>query len=540
MKRRSFLKSTGVAAAATGLPVVSNTASAHTPEEKYREKVPELFEPVAKPPTYTPALVIGSGFGGAISAYRLAQAGIETTVLERGCRWPQDPRRDIHSNDFAPDGRAYWHRTDITQVTGIPFNFDKFGGILDVTDYDHISVWRGACVGGGSKVFTGVLIQPEREYFEEIFQDNVDFDEMNNTFYPRVREMLRVSPLPSDLYWKSAWGHSRVWDSHARSAGYTPESIDGIWNWDVVRDEYRWWRGNRRSATVGESNHGNANGAKFDLTQNYLKYAEDSGYTSVYSGTQVKGVSRDSSGNYLVQVEQIDPMGEVIDEYTLSCGKLFMAAGSIGTTELLLRARERGDLPDLNEHVGEGWGTNGDAAVVRTMAPSLGVTQASPSASKIHDASLDVPVTLENWYALHVPVNVGVIGSLGMGFDMKNRARFEYNEQTDSCTLLWPENGNNDVVESAREMNNKIAAASWSVPGLPGLIPDVNASFTAHPLGGVVLGKATDAYGRVHGYDGLYVMDGAMVNGSTGAVNPALTISALAERNIEKIILEDL
>ncbi|MBV1921663.1 MAG: twin-arginine translocation signal domain-containing protein, partial [Pseudomonadales bacterium] len=409
MKRRSFLKSTGIAAAATSLPAVTSTASAHTPEEKYREKVPELFDPVSKPPAYTPALVIGSGFGGAISAYRLAQAGIQTTVLERGCRWPQDPKRDIHSNDFAPDGRAYWHRTDITQVTGIPFSFDKFGGVLDVTDYDHVSVWRGACVGGGSKVFTGVLIQPEREYFEEIFQDNVDFDEMNDTFYPRVREMLRVSPLPNDLYWKSAWGHSRVWDQHARSAGYTPESIDGIWNWDVVRDEYKWWRGNRRSATVGESNHGNANGAKFDVTQNYLKYAEESGYTTVYSGTQVKGISQDSSGNYLVQVEQIDPMGEIIDEYTLSCGKLFMAAGSIGTTELLLRARERGDLPDLNEHIGEGWGTNGDAAVVRTMAPSLGVTQASPSASKIHDASLDVPITLENWYALHVPVNVGVV-----------------------------------------------------------------------------------------------------------------------------------
>ncbi|MEY8264717.1 MAG: GMC oxidoreductase, partial [Bermanella sp.] len=343
---------------------------------------------------------------------------------------------------------------------------------------------------------------------------------------------------PADLYWKWGWGHSRVWDRHARAAGYTPEPIDGIWNWDVVRKESYFWK--RRSATVGESNHGNANGAKFDVTQNYLKYAEESGHTTVYSGTQVKGISQDNNGVYLVEVEQLDPMGTIIDKYTLSCGRLFMAAGSIGTTELLLRARERGDLPELNEHIGEGWGSNGDAAAVRSLAPSLGLFQASPSASKIHDDSFGVPITMENWYAVQVPVNATIIGSLVMGHDMKNRAKFEYNAETDSCNLLWPANGNDDVVAASSKMNAKIAKASWSVAGVPGLIPDINASFTAHPLGGAVLGKATDAYGRVHGYDGLYVMDGAMVNGSTGAVNPALTISALAERNIEKIIAEDL
>jgi cholesterol oxidase len=61
-------------------------------------------------------------------------------------------------------------------------------------------------------------------------------------------------------------------------------------------------------------------------------------------------------------------------------------------------------------------------------------------------------------------------------------------------------------------------------------------NWTAHPLGGAVLGKATDNYGRVKGYQGLYGMDGAAIPGSTGSVNPSLTISALAERNIENII----
>ena len=65
------------------------------------------------------------------------------------------------------------------------------------------------------------------------------------------------------------------------------------------------------------------------------------------------------------------------------------------------------------------------------------------------------------------------------------------------------------------------------------LLTDVTGRFTAHPLGGLVLGKATDNYGRVNGYRGLYVADGAAIPGSTGAVNPSLTISALAERNAQ-------
>lgn len=537
MKRRNFIKAGATAGAAAALTSTANFASAATPEEKYKLQVPELFAPVSRPPAFTQAIVIGSGFGGAISAYRLAQAGIQTTVLERGNRWPIDPWRKIHPNDFFPDGRAYWHRTSAKQLTGLTMNFDKFGGILDVTEYEHIDVWRAACVGGGSKVFTGVMIQPRKSFFEAIFGDVVDYDEMNTIYYPRVREMLRLSPLPQDLYHKPSFGHSRVWDKQVKLAGYEPTPIDGIWNWDVVRKEFHYR--SRPSASIGESNHGNSNGAKYDLTQNYLKYAEDSGYTSIYPGMQVKGISQDSNGHYLVDIQQIDPMGNEIDSYVIACEYLFMAAGSIGSTELLLKARELGELPNLNEYVGEGWGTNGDTAVVRTVSEIQGLYQASPSAGMIHDDGFGTPIVMENWYALHVPVNLTAIGSLGMGFDMTNRCRFDYNPATDSTTLLWPKDGNADVVAATRAMNNKIAEASLTLPGLLGVVPDVNDSFTAHPLGGAILGQAADAYGRMEGYNKLYVMDGAMINGNTGAVNPSLTISALAERNIENILMND-
>jgi len=146
-------------------------------------------------------------------------------------------------------------------------------------------------------------------------------------------------------------------------------------------------------------------------------------------------------------------------------------------------------------------------------------------------------VTLENWYTPGIPVGVTIGAHLGMGLDLENRAAFKYESTTDRVNLLWPANGNDAVVAATREVNNRVASASRTLPSvIPPLLTDVYAGYTAHPLGGLVIGKATDAHGRVKGYKGLYVMDGALVPGSTGAVNPSLTISALAERNIEHII----
>jgi cholesterol oxidase len=92
--------------------------------------------------------------------------------------------------------------------------------------------------------------------------------------------------------------------------------------------------------------------------------------------------------------------------------------------------------------------------------------------------------------------------------------------------------------DAARAVDRRIAERAGALAEYGALGYDANALFTAHPLGGAVLGKATDSYGRVHGYRGLYVMDGAAIPGSTATANPSLTITALAERNIEAIIRE--
>ncbi len=525
-------------AAATGLTGLAATPAQATISAlqllKYKTLVPEIFREIARPPTYTPNLVIGSGFGAAVSTLRLAQAGQKVTVLERGSRWPNAPWRDIFSNDTLPDGRAFWHRNKAEMIAGNTAYFDSFGGVVDATEYANMTVWRGAAVGGGSVVFTGVMIQPERRYFDALYGGLVNYDEMNSIYYPRVRQMLRLSAMPASIYSSNPFGHSRLWDEQARKAGYATYPVESIWNWSVVQAELS--LRSQKSAIVGMSNHGNSNGAKFDLNQNYLQQAEATGRAQIYPGHEVHSIGWDGS-RYTVDVIKKSPDGRQLDRYVLACDRLFLGAGSIGTSELLVRAQVQGTLRNLNAETGRGWGSNGSMIVVRSLAVPRGLVQASPCASRMHDASGGLPVTLENWYVPGVPLDIGIVGSLGIGFDQTHRGRFLYEPSTDKVQLQWAANGNDDVIAATRKVNNRICDAASVLPGAPPFSPDIKGrDWTAHPLGGAVLGKVTDAYGRVKGHPGLYVMDGALIPGSAGAVNPSLTITALAERNMAAII----
>jgi cholesterol oxidase len=530
--RRQALLALG--GATMGSAFGAHDAEAQLFSPNYRVLVPEIFQGLSAPPSYTPNLVIGSGFGGAITALRLAQAGQSVTVVERGYRWPSHPWRAIFANDTLPDGRAFWFRRNARMIAGNTTRFDLLGGVIDATEYPTMTAWRAACVGGGSVVFTGVMIQPRQAYFDALLGSVVPYAELDRVYYPRVRQMLRLSPMPRDVYAGQAFGHSREWDRQVMAAGYAPVPTDSIFNWDVVRAETRLL--GRPSATVGASNHGNSNGAKFDLNQNYLRYAEASGRARIFPGFEILSIGQEG-GRYVAHGLLRSPDGRQIATQTIACDRLFLAGGSIGTSHLLVKARATRTLPNLNEHVGAGWGTNGDVLVVRSLGRITGLTEGTPSASMIHEARTGLPVTLENWYVPGIPLNLSIIPSLGMVFDQSNRGSFAYDPQNGSVTLKWAPNGNADALAACREVNNRIAAASNTIPGAVPFIGDVSGmNWTAHPLGGAVLGKATDGYGRVVGHPGLYVMDGALLPGSAGAVNPSLTISALAERNIENIV----
>ncbi|MGO4616648.1 GMC oxidoreductase [Nocardia sp. 2YAB30] len=535
LRRRALFKAAGTAAllGVAGSSFGTSVASADPMwEGLFRAWVPEIFAPLPDPPEHSPAIVIGSGFGAAVTALRLAQAGIANTVLERGSRWPNDPWREIFTGDDLPDGRGFWHRTHFTGVTKMPIGFADFGGVLDCTEYPGIDVWRAAAVGGGSVIFTGAMIAPERRFFDHVFGGTVDYGEMDRVYYPRVREMLRLSPMPADIYNSSPFTHSRAWDDQVRRAGYEPQANDSIFTWDILRAELA--GASRASATAARSNLGNSNGAKFDLNQNYLKYAQDTGRSLVYPGHWVDAIAQEPGGRYSVTVTKLAPTGDVLATRTLTCDRLFLGAGSVGTSELLVRAQATGALPHLNEHIGDGWGTNGDVVLARGASALAGHGQGVPSASRIFDES-GAPLTLESWYIPGIPFETGALASLGMVLD-PTRTRFGYDRATNGVGLSWSAKNRDDIVAAAKAVDHRIAERAGALVEYSALGYDANALFTAHPLGGAVLGRATDNYGRVHGHPGLYVMDGAAVPGSTGTVNPSLTITALAERNIEAIV----
>src|SRR5689334_1701572 len=149
-----------------------------------------------------PAVVVGSGYGGAVAALRLGQAGIRTLVLEMGRLWnTAGSDGKIFCSTDAPDQRSMWFRTR-TEAPLATFlwldvvnkGISPYPGVLDRVHFDHMSVYVGRGVGGGSLVNGGMAVTPLKSYFTEQFP-TVDAAEMYNTYFPRARSMLGVNTV---------------------------------------------------------------------------------------------------------------------------------------------------------------------------------------------------------------------------------------------------------------------------------------------------------------------------------------------------------
>jgi cholesterol oxidase len=141
-----------------------------------------------------------------------------------------------------------------------------------------------------------------------------------------------------------------------------------------------------------------------------------------------------------------------------------------------------------------------------------------------------VPSGIETWISLYLAITKN-----------PERGSLIYDSASDKVKLQWTRSQNQPAVDAAKGLFDHINQVNVTIYryDLFGQSKPFADDFCYHPLGGCVLGKATDLYGRVKGYQNLYVTDGSLIPGSIG-VNPFVTITALAERNIARIVAEDL
>lgn len=315
----------------------------------------------------------------------------------------------------------------------------------------------------------------------------------------------------------------------AAKAGLKGRKLDIAVDWDIVRQEIAGQK--VPSAITGQVYYGINSGAKNSLDRNYLSMAEATGKVEIRPLHVVTSIEECDKERFRITCHQINEQGAVIAQKSFVCRYLFLAAGSIGTTELLLRAKANGTLRRLNNQVGKFWGTNGDVvSAVITNGPT-NPTQGGPAATVIeHFDNPIAPVVCEQLPFPIVPE--GVITSIGQAI-AKPEGYLTYNASTQSADLFWPsDSANNQKNAQALQYTYQLLNQANSTT----LAQPLDFSATAHPLGGATIGEVCNTYGQVYGYRNLFVVDGSLIPGSTACTNPSFTIAALAERSMERFL----
>ncbi|MER8221977.1 GMC family oxidoreductase [Streptomyces sp. NPDC094143] len=528
-------------------------------------------------------IVVGSGFGGSVTALRLTEKGYRVGVLEAGRRFTREtlPKNswDLKNYLWAPRLGMY--------------------GIQRIHLLGNVMVLAGAGVGGGSLNYANTLYVPPKPFFEDPqWRDITDWQDELAPYYDQARRMLgvRTNPTmtPSDVHLKAAAERMGCGDTFhlapvgvffgdGRDADGSVQAKPG----QEVPDPYFGGAGPSRKACAecGECMTGCRHGAKNTLNENYLHLAEKAGAV-VHPLTTVVSVTDDSRGGYAVATLPTDR--RKARGRTYRARQVVLAAGTYGTQTLLHRMKAGGQLPYVSDRLGELTRTNSEALVGALTddrryrkahgAPRADFTRGVAITSSIHpDANTHIePVrygkgsnSMGSLSILQVPYADRDSGtSRVLGF-LANAARHpvlvlrslsnrRWSERTiiglvmqsldNSLTTYLKPSGVGRGLLTARQGHGapnpkQIKAATEGASALAAEINGFAGSnvgelmgtpLTAHFLGGCPIGDSResgviDPYHRLYGHPGISVVDGAAVSANLG-VNPSLTITAQAER----------
>lgn len=514
-------------------------------------------------------LVIGSGFGGSVSALRLTEKGYRVGVVEAGARFEDD---DFSSGTF-----------DLTRYLWAP----ALGcyGIQRIDAVHDTMIVAGAGVGGGSLVYANTLYEPLPAFYNDPQWSHItDWKSELAPYYDQAKRMLGVvqNPVrtPADDVMEKVAGDMGVADSfHPTPVGVFfggPGQQPG----EQAEDPFFGGVGPARNACLncGECMSGCRHNAKNTLVKNYLYLAEQQG-ARVMPLSTVTRIRPREGGGYDVTIKYTKAKRATArTTRTLTAEHVVMAAASLGTQKLLHRMKDEGHLPRLSERLGYLSRTNSES-ILGAIAPKSDTTDYSygvaitssfhPDADThvepvrygkgfnamammqtvLTDGDGDVPRwrawlkemwtqrrEIANLYDLKHWSERTVIALVMQSLDNSITTYGKRNRLTGHWRMTSRQGHgapNPTWIPAANDAVRRIAGVLGGTAG--GNIGEpFNMPLTAHFIGGCAIGDSPetgviDPYQRVYGHPGLHVMDGAAITANLG-VNPSLTITAQAER----------
>jgi cholesterol oxidase len=512
-------------------------------------------------------IVIGSGFGGAVTAARLSEKGYRVLVLERGRRWA--------TNDFPrrPSDPWIWDHRKPAHCNGW-FDFRLF---------PHMAVVQGAGVGGGSLVYANISVNAKPDSFDSGWPPEITYRELA-PYYDAVGAMMNVQKVPDNQWPERTKLLKEAAERNQHGERFRQLDLavtfDRDWNYGLpnAHDQSRSKtftnaQGQEQGTCVhlGECDIGCKVKARNTLDLNYLPLAEQH-----HADVRALHLVRDIvpiAGGYRVEFDRIA-------ERSLHPGSIegrivVLAAGSLGSTELLLRCRDlHRSLPALSPFLGRNWSSNGDFLTpalhpLRVVNPTRGPT--ITAAVDLLDPAIDgQAVFIED--GGFPDVAIGFIQDVATeeGNDQRTRALVEslrvltrlnafervmpwFAQSRDAADgrlslkdgvlhLEWEIDRSVDTIDAVVRTHERYARSTGGIPLVPITWTLARDLITPHPLGGANMGTTAsngvvDHKGEVFGYRNLYVADGAIVPEALG-LNPSKTIAALAERTAALIAAE--